>query len=419
MRFKVKQSYLRLGFISLFAFALAACGGSSSSAPDRSSPDDNSDEKETPVTPPSPDLGGGFESEEDDTKVEGGNGSSVGGVPEIPSQPQVNNCPVPADTGVNTTQLLSNTSNKEFYNIENYTEDNTGSDLAGTWIITVNADTQSPELSSLNMQRYAFVIKEDNGKYQAANCSGLAVKTVESKEVCIKYDGKKNHNVSCDTPGAQRKPDLVTKEEYQPWADFIDVTLKDNKITLPLYLPSLFQPEEGIAFTLADSSFSRMRSQSGEYQAVKISNKTSSLGTSSIDIRGDKITTNADVSCVVHTKVVVQNCSGKEKITNTIAAILAATDKDLHQIATADNDDAIDTFMLLKNYVVTGDKLKNPTSVGRFNRHSTAKTKTGAATTASVTNDETELDITIEIEATDITSAQTSSIKMDIDLDRP
>lgn len=411
------------------ALALTGCGGMDDTLSPHIKPDGgsnpngsskpNPEEPKTEKPAPSyPDLGDGVGGD-DGTQVEGGDNGSIGGV--IPGDnnkpPQANFCPIPSDSG-NTGLLLGNTGDKGLYDIGLYDEV-ISNDLTGTWIVTLNDNTKSSDLSSLNMQRYAFVIKKDstdNNKYQAANCSGLAVKEFESEEVCTLFDGT-SKVVPCDTPGAQRKPDIVHKEIYLPWADYIAVNLNDNKISLPLYLPSLFQPEEGIGFTLVNGSYSRMASESGAYQAVKISSSTNPLGKSSLSITNEgnikKETSDAAVSCIVHTKVVLNNCETETPTINTVAAILAVTEKDLHQIATADATEAENEYLLLMNYIKEGDKLGlrdkegnkvvNP-DIGRFVHHSTDKVN--GNDTAEVDFKKTNLDI----------STQSGFIKLQSDL---
>lgn len=401
----MQLSHLFLAFFISLSLGLTGCvdfEAEGSSNPNGSSKP-NPEEPETEKPAPShPDLGDGVGGD-DDTQVEGGDNGSIGGV--IPGDnnnpPQAKYCPVPDDSG--NTDLLDQTGDENLYKIESYAEDtsNNPNDLTGTWIVTLNDNTKSSDLSSLNMQRYAFVIKKDstdNNKYQAANCSGLAVKEFESEEVCTLFDGT-SKVVPCDTPGAQRKPDIVHKEIYLPWADYIAVNLNDNKISLPLYLPSLFQPEEGIGFTLVNGSYSRMASESGAYQAVKISSSTNPLGKSSLSITNEgnikKETSDAAISCIVHTKVVLNNCETEISTSNTVtvAAILAITDKNLHQIAAADATDAANNYHLLMNYIKEGDKLANP-SIGRFVHHSTAEVD--GNNIAEVDFKKTNLDISIQ-----------------------
>lgn len=412
----MQLSHLFLAFFISLSLGLAGCidiEAEGSSKPNGSNKP-NTEESETEKPAPShPDLGDGV-GDDDGTQVEGGNSGLIGGV--IPGDnnkpPQANFCPIPSDSG-NTGLLLGNTGDENLYKIESYAEDtiNNPNDLTGTWIVTLNDNTKSSDLSSLNMQRYAFVIKKDptnNTKYQAANCSGLAVKEFESEEVCMLFDGSKSKVVDCRTPGAQRKPDIVYKDKYLSWADYIAVNLNDNKISLPLYLPSLFQPEEGIGFTLVEGRYSRMASESGAYQAVKISSSTNSLGNSSLSITNDnnlkKETSDAAISCIVHTKVVLNNCETETPAINTVAAILAVTDKNLHQIATADATDAANNYHLLMNYIEAGDKLANQNSVGRFIHHSTAEVN--GNNTAGVELKKTNLDI----------STQAGFIKLQSDL---
>lgn len=408
----MQLSHLFLAFLISLSLGLAGCidieaeGGSNPNGSNKP----NTEESETEKPAPShPDLGDGV-GDDDGTQVEGGDSGSIGEtIPDDNNNPpQAKYCPVPDDSG-NTGTLLGATGDENLYKIESYAEDNSSGDLTGTWIVTLNDNTKSSDLSSLNMQRYAFVIKKDptdNTKYQAANCSGLAVKEFESEEVCTLFDGS-SKVVPCDTPGAQKKPDIVYKEKYLPWADYIAVNLNDNKISLPLYLPSLFQPEEGIGFTLVDGSYSRMASESGAYQAVKISNSTSPLGTSSLSITNDnnlkKETLNADISCIVHTKVVLNNCETETPAINTVAAILAVTDKNLHEIAATDNSDAANDYFLLMNYIEAGDKLVEP-NVGRFIHHSTDEVN--GNNIANVDFKKTDLDI----------STQAGFIKLQSDL---
>lgn len=335
----------------------------------------------------------------DNGESEGGSGeggSNNGGGSEDddnnppPTEPAL--CELPSDDL--TDNFYAGLDNKDAYALgtpNNYIEDNTGTDLTGTWTLVSKTSKKTFDDARIIYQKSFFIIKKDsNDQYLAANC-----RAAHREPIYIEQWFNKNGNpvyANCqDFPfingqpsplapaGCLDKdengniigllnipnPDAIKKELIPngfadtPWTGFITATyLNDGSqefIELPFTQPTdLSSDKQSLSFKLNGDTHSHLSASSSvesateiiesSFEVIKVSNKISALGTSYMQYDTDGTPThtdnNSDIYCITQQFVIERQSCGTP---NTTPSFTVTTKTHQHNLA------AIKTELLPEN----------------------------------------------------------------------
>src|SRR5690554_3116614 len=344
-----------LFLISLFSvsIALSGCVGSDNSSaptkpnqptnPETNNPNDNTDDDNS--SGGDGDNGGndsGGSSGGDNNGGNDGSGGNGTGSTEPDdndsNDPSISYCELPSDSVIS--NIFKGIGTKDAYTLgapNNYTEETSGDDLTGTWVVVSKTNEQQDDYSQIFYSKSFFVIKKDSdGNYKAANCRAQASKQPTYTEQwfdknnnpvkahCYDYYKKDENNdyvlddtgnkeiqnitpescksinenngielLNIDNPEAHSSKQVETGTTLTPWSDFITATYDEQNETLSLPIPNPVDRtsnKENIVFNITSLTSSSLEYSSSQetkshkfdsnYEAYKVSNNTGPLGTS-------------------------------------------------------------------------------------------------------------------------------------------
>ena len=276
------MQFSTLFIISLFsaAIALTGCMGS--------------DNYTSPVKPNNPSTPNDNETGGDNTDDGSNNGGNNGGnqiptIPGLPTPPNDNDgnnntpedltCEAPNTSITNTT--FGDVGDLSKYDIDKYDEVSSTDNLEGTWVVIGGVNTNGYNLNNpsiLVKQKHFLVIKAVTpDAYQVANCSGIVnKKDILGEENCFDSSGKE---IECK----EDNPPIVIGSEYMPWNGYLEQTITENEITLPVSLAATLD------FEITSNSY--LKNLHSGYEAKKISNNIDALGSLSLTNTRQNITT--------------------------------------------------------------------------------------------------------------------------------
>ena len=343
------MQFSTLFLISLFstALALSGCVGSdNSSAPKKpNQPSNGNNTKPGDKNPevPNPDPSNPDPSNPDPSNP-GGDGDSNGNVPGDGNTGSNGNdlpnlCELPSVNEIDV--IFEGVGTKDAYTLgapNNYTEETSGGDLTGTWVVVSKTNEQQDDYSQIFYSKSFFVIRKDsNDNYLAANCRAQASKQPtyteqwfdennnfvhahcfdyyildengnniidengnniiqETTPESCKYIDENNGNVllkDIPNPEAHSSKQVETGTTLIPWRTFITATYDEQNETLSLPIPNPVDRtsnKENLVFNITSLTSSSLEYSSSQetkshkfdsnYEAYKVSNNTGTLGTS-------------------------------------------------------------------------------------------------------------------------------------------
>src|SRR5690554_3460275 len=382
-----------LFLISLFSvsIALSGCVGSDNSSaptkpnqptnPETNNPNDNTDDDNS--SGGDGDNGGndsGGSSGGDNNGGNDGSGGNGTGSTEPDdndsNDPSISYCELPSDSVIS--NIFKGIGTKDAYTLgtsNNYIEDNSGSDLTGTWVVVSKTNEQQKSYAQIIYSKSFFIIKKDdsNGNYLAANCRATATEQPTFTEQwfdennnlvkahCHDYystDNNGKKNIQFNAPDGciiknseekviglkdQKNPEAIRYEQVKtgtavtPWTTFIAANYIGNK-TLSLPLPNPIdrtKDEQDLMFDVTGLTFSNLKYSSVQesnttksnstYEAYKVSNMTTAFGTANATFSTGSPSSGEPIFCFTQQyKIEKDNSCG---VTNTMSGFTVITDE--------------------------------------------------------------------------------------------
>lgn len=327
---------LRLALITLLTgFALAGCFGNDGYSTQK----DQNPNKEKPLDTAPP-------TQEDtnnnqDNQTSGGDGSDTGGETDNGTGNEPGDTNDNGDDDDNTADdpviceapnpnldltLLGNTSDPYIYNPEHFSEVSASTVLAGTWLL--NEQQEGSETSEFKAVRTVFVIRATAEGYEAANCSGITLETVDEEASTIRIE---------------------------PWTGYLAIT-PSQELVLPISAGGV--TDGYVHFEAYEPN--KTAYSANNLSLRKISDSTDALGVAASQIEGTWYPATAEtadevISCVTQAMVVTAQCNNNSSEAKISASIKLTTEKHRHEL-TLYKGESDPVYLLKTSYIQLADE---------------------------------------------------------------